>query len=227
MRSAKSWCVCLGVFALALAWAGCPSSGPAPEELCNKMIECGAEGQLSECLTEMQQMKDVLRSSSWAKIGNCMLDLTCAEIETDGSMECLEAAMASGDPNAADGLLRAYCQKMIDCGQAPGYSVQECVELSKSQAGEYLGAYGMFRDSILTCVENCAHSQSCENLEDIFEICMEPCGLIFGSSDQQSTCDHGYEDAGACVCDPGWDGTYCDACAAGYVLDEWDDCVPA
>lgn len=226
MNHVWTWCRVLCVASLALSLAGCPGNGPTAEELCTKMIDCGAEGQPSECLTEMQQMKDVLRYSAWASIGNCMLAKTCAELEEDGALECVFAAMAKGDPNAADGLLAAYCQKMIDCGQAPDMTVQACVDLSKAQAGEYVNAYGIFRDSVLDCIEACAKRQTCETLEDTFDTCMDTCGVSFGGSDGQIGCENGDYDNGVCVCYTGWDGEFCDECAAGYVLDNWGDCVP-
>ena len=172
--------------------ASCGSTSAVPvSSVCEKMLECDINGEtsLAECEAQLEANRSVMRVSSWNAFANCLIGMSCEQLASEEGINiCLQAAMDAAPKNAADGFLEIYCERAIDCGQLGG-STRDCVDLLKAQAGEYLGAYGMFNNSLLGCLEDCTRDLPCEQLNNFFEVCGLQCELPFVNIDLD--CENG------------------------------------
>jgi hypothetical protein len=203
-------------------FTACGGGGPSAAEICDRILECSPGGDRAECIPLLGEYQDAFRPVSWAAFGDCLLSLDCAQLAGAGFDGCLDVAMAAAPANAADGLLEAYCERAIACGQV-GTSVAECLDIYKAQGSYEIRGLGMLSDELLDCLAECSGALACDQLEQTWDQCARGCGVPW--ADDVPECDHGQPEEGACVCDEGWAGELCDGCAAGYVLDAWGECV--
>jgi len=150
------------------------------EALCDKNLECNPDTNVTECVTECEQLKQLIRGEVYDAMAACTLDLPC-ESEQIGA--CLEDATDLAPEGASDGLMRAMCKKQLDCSGATGeMTVSECVDQAKVQAADYLQYFNAFKSSVLSCLSDCVSDLSCADLQqdDFMDPCMEECGIPTG-----------------------------------------------
>lgn len=161
---------------LSLALVGCGSDGPSCSVVCAKVVECYPEDTEAECLDQCAAMRDVLRSSVYEELGNCMLDTSCAELEQNGDI-CMEQAATGLPTKPVDDMLEDMCQKMVECDASDEITVEQCVAEMQHEGGEAYAMMGMFKNSVLDCISSCFKKADCAELDDATEACMEQCGL--------------------------------------------------
>ena len=91
--------------------------------------------------------------------------------------------MSKASSGASDGLIRAMCEKQIDCaGGTAEMTVSACVAAAKLEAGEYLEYLNAFKSSVLSCITGCVNNLSCADLEneDFMDACMVQCNIPTG-----------------------------------------------
>ena len=168
----------LALFSLGLFAACCGSSGPSCEDVCNKMVECDQESDLTDCVEQCAIFKDAFRDDVYSELGDCYMEKTCAQLE-DGEI-CFNAAAALGSEAAAMGLVDDMCAAYVDCDDTGLLTQEDCVDGMLENAGDALPMIGMFKDSVISCAGNCIGDLSCEELDDdnSMQDCMENCGLV-------------------------------------------------
>jgi len=147
------------------------------QALCDKNLECDPDTNVTECVAECEEAKQLIRGAVFDAMTDCVLDLPC---NSEQGEACLEAAMAKAPSGASDGLIRTMCQKQIDCAGGTGeMTVSACVAAAKEQAGEYLEYLNAFKATVLSCLSSCVSKLSCTDLEsdDFMTPCMEQCGI--------------------------------------------------
>ncbi len=184
MRTGLMLTTMVGV-GLALALAGCGSDGPSCSAVCAKVVECYPEDSETDCLQQCDAFKDVLRSSVYEKLGNCMLDTSCAELEQNGDI-CMEQAAAGVSTKPVDELFEDMCRKMVECDASGELTVEACLDRMQSEMAEAYGMMAMFNNSVLDCIGSCFNKADCAELDDATEACMEQCGLdVFMAEDEE------------------------------------------
>lgn len=175
--------IMLFALGLPLLW-GCGGGDYVSEAdcqaLCDKNLECDPATNLTECVAECEQAKQVIRGAVFDAMTDCVLDLPC---NSDQGEACLQSAMNKAPSGSADGLIRAMCQKQIDCAGGTGQmTVSACVAAVKAEAGEYLQYLNAFKSTVLSCLSNCVSKLSCADLEqdNFMDACMLECGLPTG-----------------------------------------------
>jgi len=171
----------LAIFCLRLIVACGGSSDPSCEDVCNKMIECEKESNLTECLSECALFKDALRSDVYAELGDCFMENTCATLnaDEDGDM-CFRQAMTQGSTTAGAALVDDLCVKYVECDDSGTLTQEDCVSQFIAGQEGAIAQIGMFKDSVLDCFVDCINGLTCEEVEDdnSMEACSQNCGLL-------------------------------------------------
>ncbi len=201
--------------------------GGSTGAICNKMAKCAGQSnslQITACKQQLNVLADGMRKVAWDAFADCLLGLECEALLGNGWNTCLLEAIEAVPEGTGDGFLEAYCAKMVECNQAGGMTVEQCVEQAKNQVGGVADQVGIFKDKYVDCMEDCVGQLACEEVYDFFLTCAVECDIP-GYYEPEPTCENGWEVDGVCECDEGWAGEWCDRCADGYVSDGWD-CVP-
>ncbi|MBW2700973.1 MAG: hypothetical protein JRF33_09155 [Deltaproteobacteria bacterium] len=172
----------LAIFSLGLMVACGGSSGPSCEDVCNKMVECEQDDNVTECLNQCAIFKDALRSEVYAELGDCFMENTCETLnaEENGDM-CFEQAMTLGSTTAGEALVDDLCVKYVECDETETLTQEDCVSQMTAGGGEdALAAIGMFKDSVLDCFVGCVNDLTCaETMDDNnMDACSQDCGLL-------------------------------------------------
>jgi hypothetical protein len=167
------------VLCIALIAAGCGgSSGPSCADVCAKMTECDPENDAVECNDMCGQFKQVMRSTAYRALGDCYMDSSCATIIANEDI-CMAAAIAKVPAGAVDRFVNGLCTKMVECDGSGTLTQQACITDLQSSGSDMLEMIGIFSDSVLDCVVNCADQIDCAQLEDGMDDCFPQCGLDF------------------------------------------------
>ena len=169
----------LAIFSLGLMVACGGSSGPSCEDVCNKMVECEQEDNLTECLSQCALYKDAMRSDVYAELGDCFMENTCETLTAGGDM-CFEQAMALGSTTAGAALVEDLCVKYVECDETETLTQEDCVSQMAAGGDDALAAIGMFKDSVLDCFVGCVNGLTCaEAMDDnSMDACSQECGLF-------------------------------------------------
>ena len=146
------------------------------QALCDKNLECDSGTNVTECVAECEQAKLLIRGAVFDAMTDCVLDLPCNSPQGEA---CLQDAMSKASSGASDGLIRAMCEKQIDCA---GGTAEMTVSAAKLEAGEYLEYLNAFKSSVLSCITGCVNNLSCADLEneDFMDACMVQCNIPTG-----------------------------------------------
>ncbi len=171
----------LAIFSLSLIVACGGSSDPSCEDVCNKMIECEKESNLTECLSECALFKDALRSDVYAELGDCFMENTCETLNADenGDM-CYKQAMTLGSTTAGAALVDDLCVKYVECDDSGTLTQEDCVSQFIAGQEGAIAQIGMFKDSVLDCFVDCINGLTCEEVADDnnMDACSQDCGLF-------------------------------------------------
>lgn len=168
--------------ATGLALAGCGDDGrPSCSEVCDKVVECDPGGSKTECVEDCDDMKAVIRTSSFETLGNCMLDTSCSEILGNEDV-CIEEALATAPAGAADGLVDAMCEKTVECDETGLITLEQCRAYMEGEEASLFDVLALFKDSVLDCVSDCFSGASCSELDTISDTCLVNCDAVFGTS---------------------------------------------
>lgn len=169
----------LAFFSLSLIVACGGSSGPSCEDVCNKMVECNMESNLTECQTQCTLFKDALRDEVYAELGDCYMASTCDEL-IQGEDMCFDQAMLKGSATAATGLIQDMCDKFVECEE--GWLMEDCMSETGLLRQDSLDAIGMFKDSVVDCMGTCVAGLTCDEIlgedDQAMDDCSESCNLM-------------------------------------------------
>jgi hypothetical protein len=129
---------------------------------CTGIVACDTSQTQAECEDTCEKMSGAYR----AEVGDRAE--ACATLSCDAQDACLESAITDCDGDYS-GLLRAVCQKQIDCG-AEG-ELADCV--AQLEAGGDLGPMACLNDATLNALGSCARDAGCTTFDTDFPACVE------------------------------------------------------
>jgi len=165
------------------AACGESSSGPSCAEVCDKMVECQIESDLTECTSMCDAFRDAMRPAAYQALGDCYMEQTCAFLQENDDY-CFGQAMNEGDLAAVDRLFDRMCAKIVPCVDNPEYTEQACIdELTGAGEGsdDMYYSLSLLKASALDCLGDCVEATTCADLgdEEWFTTCSSSCGLGF------------------------------------------------
>ncbi|MBW2700974.1 MAG: hypothetical protein JRF33_09160 [Deltaproteobacteria bacterium] len=156
-------------------------SGPTCEDVCNKMVECGLDTDMTECLSGCAPFEDSLRPEVFTELGDCFMENTCETLnaDEDGDM-CFRQAMTQGSTTAGAALVDDLCVKYVECDDSGTLTQEDCVSQFTAEQEGAIAQIGMFKDSVLDCFVDCINGLTCAEAADdnSMDACSQDCGLF-------------------------------------------------
>lgn len=169
------WSLLLTIGVLAGACSsGSGANAQACEETCAFMNQCDpVEYDLDDCRDDCGQFADLMRSTAFDSMVECIQATDCADLDPE---ECMQQAMDEVPASVLNSFFNTICGKVVEC---QGGDQQAC--LDQMQGDEDLENLKIFSDAGLNCLGSCLTGLSCAELaaQDPLEDCVTQCGLSF------------------------------------------------
>jgi len=163
------------IWSLVLSFTGLIAScgggdGVNCNEICTKIVECVAGASESECLTDCNLRKELLKSSVWNDAVACIMNTPCAQLEDPE--ECMIEAAAKVPESVVDDFVGKICARMKECDS--NLDLDQCkTEMKASDEAAILRG---LKETVLNCITDCISNTDC-SVSDPMDNCAGQCGI--------------------------------------------------